>query len=96
MGTSIYSASKAFNDNLVKTIALENAKYHITSNSIQLGYFDGGLTNKVPESIMKQVMEQIPLKRLGAVEELLRAVKFLIETEYVTGSNLTMAGGLEC
>lgn len=96
MGTSIYSASKAFNDNLVKTVALENAKYHITANSIQLGYFEGGLTERVPEPVIKQVMEQIPLKRLGTSDELYKAIIFLINTEYVTGSNLTMAGGLEC
>jgi NAD(P)-dependent dehydrogenase (short-subunit alcohol dehydrogenase family) len=96
MGTSIYSASKAFNDNLIRTVALENAKYHVTANSIQLGYFEGGLTERVPEPIIKQVMEQIPLKRLGRIDELANAIKFIIDTEYVTGGNLTMAGGLEC
>lgn len=94
-GTGIYGATKAFNDHLTKTAALENAKYGITVNSIQAGYFDGGLAERIPEEIMKGIVKTIPLKRVGQIQELYNTIMFLINTEYITGVNLPIAGGLE-
>jgi NAD(P)-dependent dehydrogenase (short-subunit alcohol dehydrogenase family) len=94
-GTGIYSASKSFCDNLIKTYSLENSKYGITSNSIQLGYFDGGLTNSVPEEILNNVLKTIPLKRLGNVEEMSNLVKTIINTEYINGTTISITGGYE-
>lgn len=91
-GAGIYSASKAFMDNIVKTFALENARYGITCNSIQLGYFDGGLTYKVPN--LEKVVERIPLRRLGTIQELKNTVEFILSTDYVTGSNILVDGGV--
>lgn len=93
-GTGIYAASKAFNDTLIKVAAVENAKYGVTCNSIRLGYFDAGLTHKVPENVMTGVMETIPLKRLGTMQELVNAINFIVDTEYLTGTHLSLSGGL--
>jgi len=94
-GTGIYSASKAFCDNLIKTYSLENSKYGITANSIQLGYFDGGLTERVPEDVLSNVLKSIPLKRLGYVSEMSNLIKTIIETEYINGTNISITGGYE-
>jgi NAD(P)-dependent dehydrogenase (short-subunit alcohol dehydrogenase family) len=94
-GTGIYSASKSFCDNLIRTYSLENSKYGITSNSIQLGYFDGGLTEKVPTDILENVKNSISLKRLGRVEEMAKLVKTIIETEYKNGTTISITGGYE-
>ena len=94
-GTGIYSASKAFCDNIIKTYSLENSKYGITSNSIQLGYFEGGLTEKVPADILQNVKNSISLKRLGRVEEMAKLVKTIIETEYINGTTISITGGYE-
>lgn len=94
-GTGIYSASKAFCDNLIKTYSLENSKYGITANSIQLGYFDGGLTEKVPSEILDNVLKSIPLKRLGSVSEMSELIKTIINVEYINGTNLSITGGYE-
>lgn len=93
-GAGVYSATKAFVDNLVKTAAMENAKYGITVNSIQCGFFDAGLTNKLPETVKNLLPMRIPLGRLGKVEELGHAIKFLFENDYVTGTNLVIDGGV--
>lgn len=93
-GAAIYSGCKAFIDNLVKTAALENAKYNITCNSIVLGYCDGGLAHKLNKTFLEEVINSIPLKRLGAVKEIYQAIDFLIETEYITAANLPLTGGL--
>lgn len=92
-GAGIYSACKAFNDNLVKTYALENSSAGVTANSIQLGYFDGGLTYKVPASLLKVAVGKIPLNRLGRPEELGSTILHIIDNEFVNGTNLTLAGG---
>lgn len=94
-GTGIYSASKSFCDNLIRTYSLENSKYGITSNSIQLGYFDGGLTEKVPQEVLSNVLKTIPLKRLGKISEMSNLVSTIIETEYINGTNLSITGAYE-
>jgi len=94
VGTGIYSGCKAFTDSLVKTVALENVKYNITCNSIRMGYFDGGLTYKIPEKFFNTLKESIPMKRFGTIDELYSAMNFLIENDYVTGTNLVIDGGM--
>jgi 3-oxoacyl-[acyl-carrier protein] reductase len=95
IGTSIYSASKSFLDKFVKNISFENIKYGITSNTIQLGYFDGGMTYKIPEDLIENVKSQIGLNRFGSIDELTNTIEFLIENEYVTGINIKIDGGLK-
>lgn len=94
-GTGIYSATKAFCDNIIRTYSLENSKYGITSNSIQLGYFEGGLTDKVPNDILQNVKNNISLKRLGKVKEISSLIKTIISTEYINGTNISITGGYE-
>lgn len=93
-GAGIYSASKAFIDNLVKTSSLEAAKDGITINSIQAGYFEAGLTHKLPKSILEKLPSTIPVGRVGKIEELALAIRFLFQNDYVTGSNLMIDGGV--
>ena len=94
-GTGIYSASKTFCESIIKTYSLENSKYGITANSIRLGYFDGGLTEKVPNEIMENVVNTIPLKRLGAADEIAAIIQTIIETEYINGATISITGGYE-
>jgi len=94
VGTSVYSASKAFVDNLVKTATLENLSKGITCNTIQLGYFDAGMAHRIPEKIQKTIIDKIPLKRFGKMEELYNTINFLIKNEYVAGTSIKINGGI--
>jgi 3-oxoacyl-[acyl-carrier protein] reductase len=94
IGTAIYSASKCFLDKFVKNISIENIKYGITSNTIQLGYFDGGMTYEIPQDIRENIKESIGLKRFGHIDELCNTITYFIENEYATGINLKIDGGL--
>ena len=76
IGTSIYSASKAFLDKFVKNISLENIKYHITANTIQLGYFDGGMSYRIPDDFIEMVKKDIGLNRFGSIDELSKTIQF--------------------
>jgi 3-oxoacyl-[acyl-carrier protein] reductase len=95
MGTGIYSACKSYCETLVRVAALENANKNIRVSSIQMGYFDSGLSERIPKEILEKIIEDIPMRCLGKVEELANAVEFLINTEYATGMTLSLAGGLE-
>ena len=94
-GTGVYSGCKAFIDNLVKTCSIENLDKGVTCNSLQLGYMDGGLTHKVPEKFKADVKNKIPLNRWGKISEIESSIKYLINTEYVSGCSLKINGGLE-
>lgn len=95
VSTGVYSGCKGFIDSFVKTVGLENASKNVSCNSIQLGYFDGGLTYKIPEDFRKPILDTIPAKRWGTIEELVNTLKFLINTPYVTGTNIKVNGGID-
>lgn len=92
IGTSLYSGCKAFIDRFTKSAAIENISKNVTVNSIQLGYFDGGLTYKLPDPARTQ--KELPLKRFGTIEELCSTIEYIIENEYLTGTNLPLNGGI--
>jgi NAD(P)-dependent dehydrogenase (short-subunit alcohol dehydrogenase family) len=94
ISTSIYAGCKGFVDSFTKTIALENANKNINCNSLQLGYFDGGLTYKIPESFRDSIKNTIPAKRWGMITELYNTIDYLIETGYITGQNINISGGI--
>jgi len=94
ISTSIYSGCKGFVDSFTKTVALENIGKNVTCNSLQLGYFDGGLTYKIPETFRETVKNTIPAKRWGSIQELYNTVDYLIKTPYLTGQNINISGGL--
>ena len=85
VGTGLYTGSKAFIDSIVKTISAENITKGITCNSLQLGYFDGGMAHRLPEKISEVIKSSIGLKRFGTIKELYQLIDFIIETEYITG-----------
>jgi len=91
-GYVVYSASKAFVDKLVKIAALENAQYGITVNSIQLGYTGIGMGDH-PDK--EKVKNKPALKRFVTMQELANVINFIIETEYYTGQNLKLEGGIK-
>jgi len=91
---SIYCATKAFVDRFISNANKENIKYGITCNSIQLGYWDGGMCHRVEEKYQEMAKEKIGLKRWGSIEELYNTVNYIVDNEYVCGVNLRIDGGL--
>jgi NAD(P)-dependent dehydrogenase (short-subunit alcohol dehydrogenase family) len=95
VSTSIYSGCKGFIDSFAKTVALENANKNISCNTIQLGYFDGGLTYKINDSTQTVIKNSIPLNRWGSINELTNLIELLIKTPYITGTNIKINGGID-
>jgi NAD(P)-dependent dehydrogenase (short-subunit alcohol dehydrogenase family) len=93
-GTSAYAASKAGLWGMTKSIMAENAKYNITINNLNLGYFKIGMINEIPEKIQEQLKSDIPMKKFGDAEDLYKAVNFVRQTSYLNGSSIDINGGL--
>lgn len=93
LGTSMYSGCKGFIDSFVRTAAVENFNKNVYINSIQLGYFNGGLTDRIPEGIREQIQNSIPAGRLGNVNEIYNTIEYIVKTPYVSGSTIRVNGG---
>jgi NAD(P)-dependent dehydrogenase (short-subunit alcohol dehydrogenase family) len=91
---SIYCASKAFIDRFVSNANRESIKYGVTCNTIQLGYFDGGMCYRIDEKYQERAKEKIGLKRWGRIDELYNTINYIVDNEYICGINLKIDGGL--
>ena len=91
---SIYCSSKSFLDRFVSNANKENVRKGVTCNSIQLGYWDGGMFYDVPEDLQQRAINKIGLQRCGQIEELVKTINFIVDTEYVAGTNLKIDGGM--
>ena len=95
LGLSNYCAAKAGMIGLTRALALENARKGVTVNAIAPGYVATELLANVSEEVMKSIVGQIPVGRLGQPEDVARCVAFLAadEASWITGSTLTINGG---
>ncbi len=91
-GQANYSASKAGVIGFTKTVAWEVSRRNITINAIAPGLIDTEFIKDVDPTLA----EQLPARRLGTPEEVAACVRFLAspDASYVTGSLLTVDGGL--
>jgi acetoacetyl-CoA reductase len=95
LGQVNYSAAKAGVIGFTKALAQEGARHGITVNALAPGYTETEMVAAVPEKILASIVAQIPVGRLGAVEDVARSVLFLCADEagWITGSTLTVNGG---
>ena len=91
-----YSASKAGVIGMTKTMARELAARHITVNAIAPGFIQTDMTDILSEDIKDQLKKQIPLARLGTVDDVANVAVFLAsdEANYITGQVLSIDGGM--
>jgi len=95
LGLTNYCAAKAGVIGFTRALALESARKGITVNAIAPGYIKTDLLSGVSEDVMKAIVGQIPVGRLGEADEVARCVLFLAadEAAWITGSTLTINGG---
>ena len=91
-----YAASKAGLIGFAKALAREVASRNITVNAIAPGMIDTDMTRRVSEKAQIDLAAQIPLGRLGTVDEVAAAACFLASDEaaYITGHVLAVNGGM--
>jgi len=94
IGTSAYATSKSGLWGLAKSIASENGAKNITINNINLGYFNIGMIEQVPENYLHTLINSIPAKRLGNPNEISNTVDYIMNTGYLNGVSIDLNGGL--
>jgi 3-oxoacyl-[acyl-carrier protein] reductase len=95
-GSANYAASKAGLIGMTKSIAREVGKKNVTANCIAPGFIQTDMTAVLPDAVKQAAMDVIPVKRLGTVEDVARAVAFLAldDAGYITGQVLCVDGGM--
>jgi 3-oxoacyl-[acyl-carrier protein] reductase len=95
-GQTNYAAAKAGMIGFTKALARELGSRGVTVNAVAPGFIDTDMTRELPEASRAALMEQIPLGRLGAPEDIAAAVAFLASPAggYITGETLQVNGGM--
>jgi 3-oxoacyl-[acyl-carrier protein] reductase len=95
-GCAHYAASKAGLTGLIKSAAMELARYKITVNGVEPGLvMTSGVEQALSESRRDLMAEYVPLKRWGEPIEVAHAMLYLASEEaaYVTGQTIVVDGG---
>ncbi len=95
-GQTNYAAAKAGIMGFTKSLAREVGTRGITVNAVAPGFIETDMTNALPEEQKDALAKQIPMGRLGSVEEIADAVLFLAGDggSYITAQTLHINGGM--
>jgi 3-oxoacyl-[acyl-carrier protein] reductase len=96
IGQTNYSASKAGMIGLTKALAKEVASRKITVNALALGLIETDMAREMNAEYRAKILSQIPLGRLGNVQEVAEIACFLLSdsARYITGQVIQVDGGL--
>jgi 3-oxoacyl-[acyl-carrier protein] reductase len=79
-----------------KSLAREEGSRNITVNCVAPGFIETDMTRALGEDQSRKLLENVPLGRLGKVEDVAQAVLFLCSpaAAYITGATLHVNGGM--
>lgn len=91
-----YCASKAGLIGMTKSLAREIGGKNINVNAIAPGFIDTDMTKVLSEEQKKNIMSQVPLKRLGQADDIANLALFLAseQSNYITGQVIHVDGGM--
>ena len=95
-GQTNYSAAKAGIMGFTKSLAREVSSRGITVNTVAPGFIQTDMTDALPDEQKKALSSQIPMARLGTVDEIAQTVLFLVGDggSYITAQTLHVNGGM--
>jgi len=95
-GQANYGASKAGIIGFSKSVARELGSRGITCNAVAPGFIETQMTDALPEDMKKELINQIPLGRIGNPQDVADAVLFLVSdaASYITGQTIAVDGGM--
>ncbi|KAJ2353716.1 hypothetical protein IWW50_004074 [Coemansia erecta] len=95
VGQSAYAATKAGLIGFTKSLAKELGPRGVRANIVAPGFIDTEMTQGVAgQSVTKGLIDNIPLRAIGSVEDVAHGAAFLAEAQYITGHVLVIDGGL--
>jgi len=94
LGQTNYSATKSAVDAMTVTWAKELSRYGIRVGAIAPGYINTEMVAKIRPDVLEKVIQNIPIGRLGEMEEISRTVQFIIGNDFFTGRILEVDGGM--
>ncbi|MBS0497154.1 MAG: 3-oxoacyl-ACP reductase FabG [Gammaproteobacteria bacterium] len=96
LGQANYAAAKAGMFGFSKSLAREVGSRNITVNCIAPGFIDTDMTRALADEFQQNLIQHVPLGRLGRPEEVASAVAFLASSVagYITGTTLHVNGGM--
>ena len=91
-----YSSTKSGLIGFTKSLSREVGTRGITVNAVAPGFINTAMTQALNESQQQAILSQIPLGRMGEVDDIANAVVFLAseEASYITGTVLHVNGGM--
>jgi 3-oxoacyl-[acyl-carrier protein] reductase len=91
-----YASSKAGLVGLARSLARELGSRGVTANVVAPGFIETEMTAELGEALVKKYAEQIPLGRMGSVDDVAGTVEFLAgpAAGYITGALIPVDGGL--
>ncbi|MBF0277512.1 MAG: 3-oxoacyl-[acyl-carrier-protein] reductase [SAR324 cluster bacterium] len=91
-----YSASKSGIIGFTKSLAQELGSRNITCNAVAPGFIETDMTGELNEEQTSAILNQIPLGKMGSVDDIAQAVCFLVSNQanYITGTTLHVNGGM--
>ena len=95
-GQSNYAASKSGIEGITRALAVELGSRNININCIAPGYIETSMTNQLDEKVLNKMKQNIPLNKLGAVEDIANLVCYLSSdlSRYITGQVINVDGGM--
>jgi len=95
-GQTNYAAAKAGMVGFTKSLAREVGSRNITVNCVAPGFIETDMTRSLAAEQVKSLVQNVPLGRLGRVEDIAQAVLFLCSpaASYITGATLHVNGGM--
>lgn len=93
-GQANYAASKAGLIGFTKSIAKEFGSRCVRANCVLPGFIQTDMTDVLSEELVDGIKSGIVLGELGTVDDVAKAVSFLVSANYITGQSLSVCGGL--
>ena len=95
-GQANYAATKAALIGMTRSLAVELGRFNIRVNSVAPGIIATEMTASLTDQQVRKIASQVPLRRLGRVDEIAATVTFLLSRGscYTTGQTFVVDGGL--
>jgi beta-ketoacyl ACP reductase len=90
IGGTLYSVVKNSHIGISRSIAVEYAKFGVTSNVLKLGLLPGGYKNKLKESELDNLIRRIPTKQLFEMLDIPQFIEVLLKSTVINGTEIDM------